>query len=136
MVANINPDGSGTAVHRNNISEVFFGIESLHGSSNDDILTVTGSVGFELLGFDGDDQLFGGSGADRLVGGNGNDTLEGNEGNDLLFGQLGNDSLFGGLGNDSLAGGPGEDFLQDNPVFTTDENATVTITIDDQSSST
>ena len=136
VVANINPDGSGTAVHRNNINEVFFGIESLHGSSNDDILTVTGSVGFELLGFDGDDQLFGGSGADRLVGGNGNDTLEGNEGNDLLFGQLGNDSLFGGLGNDSLAGGPGEDFLQDNPVFTTDENATVTITIDDQSSST
>ena len=115
MIANINADGSGTAVHRNNINEVFFGIESLHGSSNDDQLTVTGSVGFELLGFDGDDLISGGSGVDRLVGGNGNDTLEGNDGNDLLFGQLGDDTLFGGLGNDVLAGGPGSDTLQNNP---------------------
>ena len=131
VVANINADGSGTAVHRNNINEVFFGIESLHGSSNDDILTVTGSVGFELLGFDGDDQISGGSGVDRLVGGNGNDTLEGNDGNDLLFGQLGDDTLVGGLGDDFLAGGPGEDFLEEDIlVFVSEVNPTVTISVD------
>lgn len=135
VTATINADGSGTALHRNNINELFFGIESLHGSSHDDHLTVNGGTGYAILGFDGNDQLFGGSGNDRLVGGNGDDVLRGYAGDDLLYGQAGIDRLFGGLGDDMLFDASGEDILSDivsNEITGGEFVGSVTLGDDDQ----
>ena len=45
------------------------------GSSNNDVLTATGSRGIQLLGLEGDDMLVGSFGDDVLIGGEGNDVL-------------------------------------------------------------
>jgi hypothetical protein len=64
-------------------SDTFAGIESVHGSSGDDILQggdgpnfIAGNGGGDLvLGNGGDDRLDGGGGADDILGGEGDDVL-------------------------------------------------------------
>ena len=106
--AQIDDSGSGTAVY-GQVNETFVGIESLIGSSNDDILVATGDVSRTLIGLDGDDLIIGGFGDDVLVGGQGNDTIVGRGGNDTLAGNQGNDQLNGDDGDDLAIGGEGDD---------------------------
>lgn len=103
-------DGTGTADY-GPVSETFTGIESLIGSENDDVFTVTGTIGRVLSGEGGNDLLIGGGGDDTLNGNDGNDILRGRAGNDLIFGGQGADTLNGGGGNDSLQGEEGDDLL-------------------------
>ena len=119
VTARVNDDGTGTAEY-GSVNETFTGIESLVGSSNDDLLIATGSRNTQLLGLDGDDTLVGGFGDDVLIGGAGNDLLNARSGNDLIFGGLGNDTINAGdgddfangnEGDDSIAGGAGNDRL-------------------------
>ena len=102
VTATIAADGSGTATY-GSVSETFTGIENLTGSSNDDVLSVSG-VSFNSV-------LRGLEGNDLLTGGDGDDTLFGNDGDDILRGSFGNDVVEGGEGNDNLNGGAGDDFL-------------------------
>ena len=119
VTASVNDDGTGVAQY-GAVNEVFFGIETLIGSDNDDVLIATGSNGRQLFGLGGNDLLVGSFGDDILVGGAGNDTLNGRAGDDLIFGNEGNDTINAGdgddfargdAGNDSIAGGTGDDSL-------------------------
>ena len=70
-------------------------INSLHGSDNDDWMSVSNTNGDSLYGEGGNDNLSGNSGNDSLYGGTGNDTLNGGNGNDTyIFGK--------GYGNDTI----------------------------------
>ena len=119
VTARIDDAGAGTALH-GTVNEVFFGIDSLIGTENDDVLVATGSVGRVLRGLGGNDFLLGGFGNDVLIGGFGNDTIAGRGGNDNLIGNEGDDQfdagdgddfVLGGLGNDNISGGSGQDSL-------------------------
>ena len=110
VTVRINDDGTGTAQYAA-VNESFAGIERLIGSSNDDVLVVTGARDTQLVGLGGDDVLFGGSGDDVLIGGDGNDTLNGRGGNDLLFAGFGDDTLNGGDGDDFARGDEGNDTI-------------------------
>ena len=119
VTVRLNDDGSGSAQH-GSANEFFTGIDRLVGSSNDDVLIVTGSRGTQLIGLEGDDLLIGGSGDDVLIGGEGDDLLNARGGDDIIFGGLGNDTVNAGdgddfargdEGDDSIAGGAGDDFL-------------------------
>lgn len=70
-------------------------INSLHGSKNDDWLSVSNKNG---------DSLYGEGGNDTLNGNDGDDILDGGEGDDWLYGGNGNDTyIFGkGYGNDTI----------------------------------
>jgi Ca2+-binding RTX toxin-like protein len=73
----------------------------LYGNDGNDVLTTLG--GFDgLYGGEGNDILNAGAGDDILRGGAGRDRLEGGDGNDQLFGEAGADTLNGGLGNDRI----------------------------------
>ena len=100
--------------------DVFFSIENLRGSSNNDTLRGANG-GSTVLGDAGDDTIAGGTGNDVLSGDAGNDTITGGAGFDQLFGGAGNDSLTasastaraeGGGGNDTLTGNTGNDTLR------------------------
>ena len=90
-------------------------INSLHGSDNDDWMSVSNTNGDSLYGEGGNDNLSGNSGNDSLYGGTGNDTLNGNDGDDILDGGEGNDWLYGGNGNDTyiFGKGYGNDTIED-----------------------
>jgi len=86
------------------------------GDGGDDRMSGTG----ELLGGEGDDQLFamgsntlldGGSGGDILFGSDYADILRGADGNDVLHGGRGLDTLWGGTGDDWMEGGAGADMM-------------------------
>ncbi|RCK52273.1 hypothetical protein TH25_07045 [Thalassospira profundimaris] len=96
-------------------------IESLHGSSGDDVFlgdngrnqfyggwgndTLDGRGGDDFLrGLGDDDDLIGGDGRDRLEGGGDSDYLAGGDGHDVLQGGEGRDIIEGGDGNDYLIG--------------------------------
>ena len=106
--ARIDDAGAGTAQH-GAVNEAFFGIDSLIGTENDDVLVATGNVGRVLRGLGGNDFLLGGFGNDVLIGGFGNDTIAGRAGNDNLIGLQGNDQFDGGDGDDFVLGGEGND---------------------------
>ena len=90
-------------------------INSLHGSDNDDWMSVSNTNGDSLYGEGGNDNLSGNSGNDSLYGGTGSDTLNGNDGDDILDGGEGNDWLYGGNGNDTyiFGKGYGNDTIED-----------------------
>jgi Ca2+-binding RTX toxin-like protein len=88
--------------------DTFIGVESLHGSSYDDVLVGDDNPN-TLAGISGNDVLQGYGGPDVLFAGFGNDRLEGMDDNDILYGDYGQDTLIGGKGTDSLYGGPGAD---------------------------
>lgn len=108
--ATLNDDGTGTATY-GTVNESFIGIESLVGSSNNDVLIANGIRNSVLIGLDGNDVIVGGGGDDTLVGGNGDDIINGNAGDDSLIGDAGNDNLFGNAGLDRIFGGLGDDGL-------------------------
>lgn len=110
VTARINDSGSGTAQY-GQVNEVFIGIESLIGSSNDDVLIATGNVGRTLRGLEGNDLLIGSFGDDLLLGNEGNDTIQGRAGNDVLIGNLGNDQINAGNGDDFVRGDEGNDTI-------------------------
>ena len=114
----------------NNGGTALVGLE-FHGEAGDDLLFVNSLAKFpvrafggagndilrggmlrdQLLGGDGDDELYGNAGNDLLVGGYGDDFLHGGSGNDGLWGNQGDDVLFGASGNDTLRGGTGNNLL-------------------------
>jgi VCBS repeat-containing protein len=70
------------------------GVNSVNGTSTNDVLDYSGSaVSQSMSGGSGDDTLLGGAGADTIKGGNGNDVLTGGQGMDLLNGGAGADSF-------------------------------------------
>ncbi|SFK78272.1 calcium-binding protein [Methylorubrum salsuginis] len=79
-------------------------------SNRDQTLTMTSTVGSQLLGGAKTDTVLGGAGADRFDGAGGNDVLSGGAGRDTLIGGLGDDNLVGGPAGDTLDGGDGLDF--------------------------
>lgn len=107
-----------TTVVRNLETFSFTGIEStgVSGALGDDVVDAsTATVGYELLGGGGQDQVVGGSGNDALTGDTwdcngpcggppppppGNDTVAGGSGDDFLESAGGTDSLDGGEGSD------------------------------------
>jgi hypothetical protein len=54
------------------------------GSSGNDVMTMGGSVGVTVWGFDGDDRITGSNGNDTLYGGTGNNELRGGKGADRI----------------------------------------------------
>ncbi|MEM6548101.1 MAG: calcium-binding protein [Pseudomonadota bacterium] len=68
-----------------------------------------GTVGDELIGYAGNDNIQGRGGNDILDGDAGNDRLFGGAGNDIGMGDEGNDRFSGSLGNDQFYGGSGVD---------------------------
>ncbi len=110
VTATINDDGTGSAAYQG-IRETFIGIESLVGSSNNDVFTINGIRDTFILGLGGNDVFIGGGGDDTLIGGDGDDILIGNAGDDVLIGQAGNDVAFGNVGLDMIFGGLGDDEL-------------------------
>jgi Ca2+-binding RTX toxin-like protein len=108
-------------------------VESLIGTSGDDVIDMSSATGpMTLRGGLGNDRLIGGDFDDVLFGGEGDDTLIAGAGNDRLYGLTGNDVLEGGDGRDSLRSGEGADLLDggdDNdlllPGNSSDENDTV-----------
>jgi Ca2+-binding RTX toxin-like protein len=123
--------------------DVLANIESIQGSTHDDVLTgddfsnrlqgdagvdvLSGGRGADLLeGGDDGDLIFAGDEADILKGGGGADSLFGELGKDRLFGEEGDDALNGGAQYDTILGGAGDDAydlfdvnftLVEGPVF-------------------
>jgi Ca2+-binding RTX toxin-like protein len=79
----------------------------VHALGGNDRVTVHPrvTVGADVYGGLGNDQLTGGAGSDVLVGGLGNDRLTGGLGANVLIGGAGADRLVGGRGDDLLVGG-------------------------------
>jgi Ca2+-binding RTX toxin-like protein len=73
-------------------------------------LALTGSVGINGTGNDGNNQISGNLAGNLLDGGAGNDTILGGGGDDTVIGGAGNDWLEGNAGTDNLIGGIGDDF--------------------------
>jgi len=123
-----------------------------HFVDSDDIVTDTGTVGFDratildtagdsinLAGWSGVERVNGNIGNDVidasalsvglvLFGSDGDDTITGSSGNDTILGGDGNDDLSGGGGNDTIIGGVGDDLLSGgdgNDVFYIDANLDV-----------
>ena len=86
------------------------GNDNVNGGFGDDILR--GNNGNDrVAGKAGDDILIGNNGHDNIIGGNGDDVLLGFDGVDSLSGNAGNDRILGHGSRDYLYGGPGADFL-------------------------
>ncbi|WP_341328087.1 calcium-binding protein [Methylotuvimicrobium sp. KM2] len=85
---------------------------SLSGGSGDDTIIANGTVGVDISGGDGNDELIGGDGNDVIRGGRGNNILNGGAGDDILIGGPGNDIFIGSPGNDVIIGGGGSNILQ------------------------
>lgn len=82
---------------------------TLAGGSGNDVLDVKGTAGGQpgprtpnLLGGDGDDQVYGWQFSDNLFGGTGHDTLGAGAGADTLNGGAGIDRLDAGQDNDTV----------------------------------
>jgi Ca2+-binding RTX toxin-like protein len=110
--------GDPATVERGQLMVMYVDTPQLIGGNGDDNLF--GSAANETLtGGNGNDIERAGSGADLLWGGNGDDNLDASAGNDTLYGERGSDSLIGGAGNDVMTGGQGSDlFIFDNHVAT------------------
>jgi Ca2+-binding RTX toxin-like protein len=93
------------------------GIESLIGSSFNDVLGGAVGVVNTHYGMAGDDSLFGEALNDQLHGGDGDDSLVGLGGSDTLYGDAGADTLLGGDGDDHLYGGAGADWFYGDAGF-------------------
>ncbi|MDA7425634.1 Hint domain-containing protein [Thalassococcus lentus] len=102
-------DESGTATHSSGTSISYSDIETLQGSSNDDLFDLTADT-------DGA-YAIGGEGADTMLGGDAGDNLRGRIGDDSIDGGAGDDTLDGGTGSDTIIGGSGADSI------TADEDA-------------
>nr|WP_306265851.1 cadherin-like domain-containing protein [Pararhizobium sp. IMCC3301] len=63
------------------------------GRAQDDVVSVTGSGGRVVYGFEGNDTLQGGTGGDTIMGGTGNDVIILSDGPDILDGGAGTDTL-------------------------------------------
>ncbi|MEJ6398295.1 Hint domain-containing protein, partial [Yoonia sp. 208BN28-4] len=88
---------------------------------NDDLDTVFGGAGNDIINTgDDDDVIFGGTGNDTINAGFDDDTVSGDEGDDFIEGGEGNDSIDGGDGDDVIYGGL-EDPLADAVSFPDDE---------------
>lgn len=103
-------------------SDTLFSIESLSGSSFNDILT----------GNSNNNVINGNNGNDTVRGTDGNDTISGNDGDDILYGSslttgggtatetntlnggAGDDAIYGADGNDIINGGTDDDFIRGN----------------------
>jgi Ca2+-binding RTX toxin-like protein len=90
----ISNDGYGNA-------ETVSGIENIHGSEQDDVLSGDAGVNF-LFGSDGDDTLIGGGGDDTLYGGAGVDQLYGGSGSDVFEFRSVDDSAVGEASRDII----------------------------------
>ena len=95
------------------------GIESINGSSADDVFTGD-DIDNHIYGFGGDDLIMagngsnifsGGAGDDLITGGDGEDKIRGGADNDVIHGRDGDDVIDGGPGNDMIFAGPGNDRL-------------------------
>jgi Ca2+-binding RTX toxin-like protein len=82
---------------------------TLSGGAGNDFVDVKGAAGGppgpntpNLLGDDGNDEVYGWQFSDNLTGGNGNDILGAGYGNDILNGGAGIDRLDGGQDNDTI----------------------------------
>ena len=93
----------------------------INGTSDDDVIFVSGSrshvinsgAGNDVIcGSVGNDRIDSGLGDDYVLAGAGKDTIRGGAGNDTISGGAGNDKISGGAGADSLLGGTGRDNLQ------------------------
>jgi Ca2+-binding RTX toxin-like protein len=79
---------------------------------DDDIITLTGTDGPNVLSADGTRfQINGLGGNDVITGGSDDDTLQGGDGDDLLSSGDGDDELDGGAGNDAVDGGTGNNTI-------------------------
>jgi Tol biopolymer transport system component len=87
------------------------GNDLLVGTSGDDVITGLGGND-TIRGGRGNDLICGGSGTDRIAGGHGDDRLIGGRGGDHITGGRGKDTLAGSAGNDLLLGGPQDDSLR------------------------
>ncbi|WP_305125246.1 calcium-binding protein [Streptomyces odontomachi] len=71
-----------------------------------------GGRGDDMIeGYGGDDVVYGGPGDDHAMGGDGRDIVLGGPGDDTLDGEGGDDLVSGGPGNDTVEGGPGRDIV-------------------------
>lgn len=96
----------GRTTSGDDVSDVVLDIETLVGTSFDDIISTVAGQSVVIYGLDGVDKLYGSSKSDTLVGGAGRDFLYGNGGDDVLDAfDGGRDVLFGGSGDDDKAVG-------------------------------
>ncbi|CAD5961554.1 calcium-binding protein [Planktothrix agardhii] len=88
----------------------FQGNDQLYGGDGND--AINAGKGNDIIdGGGGDDFIFGDEGNDQILGAEGSDILLGNQGNDNIIAGSGNDDVYGGKGNDTVDGGEGDDLL-------------------------
>ncbi|HEY8570917.1 hypothetical protein [Phenylobacterium sp.] len=83
-------------------NDTLVGIENIHGSQFNDVLTGDGVANF-IDAESGDDYVDGAGGADNLRGEGGSDTLAGGADNDVMDGGQGDDRIDGGAGTGDMA---------------------------------
>ncbi len=111
-------NGAGTMTDGTNTA-TFSEIERVTTGSGDDVINASAAtIGIDLFGGEGADDITGGSGNDVINsdggddvidGGAGNDSIRGHEGDDTIFGGSGVDKITGDAGNDTIDGGDGDD---------------------------
>ena len=89
----------------------FAELNKIEGTAGDDENLVGSNGNDEIYGFGGNDNIRGLDGDDVIRGGDGDDSINGNLGNDSLNGNMGNDLVRGGKGNDEVRGGKGNDWV-------------------------
>jgi Ca2+-binding RTX toxin-like protein len=101
---NVANDGRRTAYSTSDERDnVLSDIENIYGSAGDDYFSALGTtVGHQIKGMAGNDEIYGGSGNDALYGYYGNDTIFGSFGNDSIWGEAGSDLMSGNKGIDDL----------------------------------
>lgn len=106
----------------------FFGIERLHGSAGNDVISASGAEveaahgstprhGVSVFAGGGHDSITGSGIADVLDGGAGNDTIRAGGGDDFVQSSAGNDLIYGGAGNENIRWGYGHDVAQGNDTI-------------------
>ncbi|MFM9941288.1 MAG: peroxidase family protein [Hyphomicrobiaceae bacterium] len=96
------------------------GVEVLHGSAGDDLVTVANATtGIQMYGYGGNDQLYGSSF---------NDVIDAGEGDDIIDGGLGADSMSGGAGNDTYFVDSLDDKVTESNGEGTQDRVNVTVT--------
>ena len=117
-------DGVTFSINGNSVADSFTGVESIIGSSFDDLLegsaaanTFDGGGGSDtILGFSGGDTLHGGGGDDFIDGGNGADAMDGGAGVDTVTYATANTNVNVSLG---VVGSVNLPFIGTIPVMTT-----------------
>lgn len=106
----------------------FFGIERLHGSAGNDIISganagiapahgTTPQHGLSIYAGAGRDRITGSRIADVLDGGSGSDTIRAGGGDDFVQSSTGNDLIYGGAGNENIRWGLGNDVAPGNDTI-------------------